>query len=95
MKVEAQEVSPGEEAGIKSASFIARGRTPMGALLSREGRPPARARPRLSTRSRAYAGTAFAGVEVAPLVEDSVDVEIEPDDIQIDTYRASGAVVST
>ena len=35
--------------------------------------------------------TAFAGVEVAPLVEDAVDVEIEPDDLQIDTYRASGA----
>ena len=35
--------------------------------------------------------TAFAGVEVAPLVEDAVEVEIEPDDIQIDTYRASGA----
>ena len=35
--------------------------------------------------------TAFAGVEVAPLVEDDVDIEIEPDDLQIDTYRASGA----
>ena len=35
--------------------------------------------------------TAFAGVEVAPLVEDAVEVEVEPDDIQIDTYRASGA----
>ena len=35
--------------------------------------------------------TAFAGVEVAPFVEDAVDVEIDPDDIQIDTYRASGA----
>jgi peptide chain release factor 2 len=35
--------------------------------------------------------TAFAGLEVAPLVEDDVQVEIEPDDIQVDTYRASGA----
>jgi peptide chain release factor 2 len=35
--------------------------------------------------------TAFAGVEVAPLVEDAVDVEIEPEDLQVDTYRASGA----
>jgi peptide chain release factor 2 len=35
--------------------------------------------------------TAFAGVEVAPLVEDAVDVEIDPEDLQIDTYRASGA----
>jgi peptide chain release factor 2 len=35
--------------------------------------------------------TAFAGVEVAPLLDDSVEVELEPDDLQIDTYRASGA----
>ena len=35
--------------------------------------------------------TAFAGVEVAPLVEDAVEVEIDPEDLQIDTYRASGA----
>ena len=41
--------------------------------------------------SAARRHTAFAGVEVAPLVEDAVDVEIEPDDLQIDTYRASGA----
>jgi peptide chain release factor 2 len=35
--------------------------------------------------------TAFAGVEVAPVVEDTGEVEIEDDDLQIDTYRASGA----
>src|SRR5204862_7520548 len=35
--------------------------------------------------------TAFAGVEVAPLVEDDVQVEIDPEDLQVDTYRASGA----
>ena len=41
--------------------------------------------------SAARRHTAFAGVEVAPLVEEAVDVQIEPDDLQIDTYRASGA----
>src|SRR5205814_4630799 len=35
--------------------------------------------------------TAFAGVEVAPVIEDEGDVEIDPDDLQVDTYRASGA----
>ena len=35
--------------------------------------------------------TSFAGVEVAPLVDDNVDVEIDDSDLQIDTYRASGA----
>jgi peptide chain release factor 2 len=35
--------------------------------------------------------TAFAGVEVAPVIEDTGDVEIDSDDLQIDTYRASGA----
>jgi len=35
--------------------------------------------------------TAFAGLEVAPFVEAGVDIEIEPDDLQVDTYRASGA----
>ena len=35
--------------------------------------------------------TAFAGVEVAPVVEDTGEVEIDDDDLQIDTYRASGA----
>src|SRR4029079_10834795 len=35
--------------------------------------------------------TAFAGVEVAPVIEDTGDVEIDTDDLQIDTYRASGA----
>ena len=35
--------------------------------------------------------TSFAGVEVAPVIEDGGDVEIDDDDLQVDTYRASGA----
>src|ERR671928_108811 len=35
--------------------------------------------------------TSFAGVEVSPVVEEGGDIEINPDDIQVDTYRASGA----
>jgi peptide chain release factor 2 len=89
MKVELKEASPGEEAGIKSASFIARGENAYGLFSAEKGvHRLVRISP-FDAQSRRH--TAFAGVEVAPLVEDAVEVEIEPDDIQIDTYRASGA----
>ncbi len=89
MKVELKEASPGEEAGIKSASFIARGENAYGLFSAEKGvHRLVRISP-FDAQSRRH--TAFAGVEVAPLVEDAVAVEIEPDDIQIDTYRASGA----
>ena len=42
-------------------------------------------------RRRTAARRAFAGVEVAPVVEDAGDIEIDDDDLQVDTYRASGA----
>jgi peptide chain release factor 2 len=89
MKVELKEASAGEEAGVKSASFIARGDNAYGLFSAEKGvHRLVRISP-FDSQSRRH--TAFAGVEVAPLVEDSVQVEIEPDDIQIDTYRASGA----
>jgi peptide chain release factor 2 len=89
MKVELKEASPGEEAGIKSASFIARGENAYGLFSAEKGvHRLVRISP-FDSQSRRH--TAFAGVEVAPLVEDSVEVEIDPDKIQIDTYRASGA----
>jgi peptide chain release factor 2 len=89
MKVELKEASAGEEAGVKSASFIARGENAYGLFSAEKGvHRLVRISP-YDSQSRRH--TAFAGVEVAPLVEDSVEVEIEPDDIQIDTYRASGA----
>ena len=89
MKVELKEASAGEEAGIKSASFIARGENAYGLFSAEKGvHRLVRISP-YDAQSRRH--TAFAGVEVAPLVEDAVEVEIEPDDLQIDTYRASGA----
>jgi peptide chain release factor 2 len=89
MKVELKEASEGEEAGIKSATFIARGENAYGLFSAEKGvHRLVRISP-YDAQSRRH--TAFAGVEVAPLVEDAVEVEIEPDDIQIDTYRASGA----
>jgi peptide chain release factor 2 len=89
MKVELKEASPGEEAGIKSATFIARGENAYGLFSAEKGvHRLVRISP-FDAQSRRH--TAFAGVEVAPLVEDAVEVEIDPDDLQIDTYRASGA----
>ncbi len=89
MKVELAEASEGEEAGIKSATFIARGENAYGLFSAEKGvHRLVRISP-FDAQSRRH--TAFAGVEVAPLVEDAVQVDIEPDDIQIDTYRASGA----
>jgi peptide chain release factor 2 len=89
MKVELKEASPGEEAGIKSASFIARGENAYGLFSAEKGvHRLVRISP-FDAQSRRH--TAFAGVEVAPLVEDAVEVEIDSDELQIDTYRASGA----
>jgi peptide chain release factor 2 len=89
MKAELKEASPGEEAGIKSASFIARGENAYGLFSAEKGvHRLVRISP-YDAQSRRH--TAFAGVEVAPLVEDAVEVDIDPEDLQIDTYRASGA----
>src|SRR3954468_16151581 len=89
MKVEFAEESPGEEAGIKSATFIARGENAYGLFSAEKGvHRLVRISP-FDAQSRRH--TAFAGVEVAPLVEEGPDIEIDPEDLQIDTYRASGA----
>jgi peptide chain release factor 2 len=88
-KVELKEASAGEEAGIKSATFIARGENAYGLFSAEKGvHRLVRISP-FDAASRRH--TAFAGVEVAPLVEDDVEVEIDPEDLQVDTYRASGA----
>lgn len=88
-KVELLEVSAGEEAGIKSATLRVSGENAYGLFSAEKGvHRLVRISP-FDAQNRRQ--TAFAGVEVAPVVEDSGDVEIEDDDLQIDTYRASGA----
>jgi peptide chain release factor 2 len=88
-KVEIVEASEGEEAGIKSAAFIARGENAYGLFSAEKG---VHRLVRISPfDSQARRHTAFAGVEVTPLVDEVSDVEIDEDDLQIDTYRASGA----
>ena len=88
-KVELLEASAGEEAGIKSASFIARGENAYGLYSAEKGvHRLVRISP-FDAQSRRH--TAFALVEVSPLVDEVTDVEIDEADLQIDTYRASGA----
>ena len=87
--VELLEASPGEEAGIKSATFRAAGENAYGLFNAEQG---VHRLVRLSPFDAAHRRqTSFAGVEVAPVVDEVEAVEIEDDDLQVDTYRASGA----
>src|SRR6201996_1578987 len=87
--VELLEQTPGEEAGIKSATFRVRGENAYGLYGAEKGvHRLVRLSPFDSANRRQ---TSFAGVEVSPAVEESADIEILDDDLQIDTYRASGA----
>ncbi len=87
--VELLEVSPGEEAGIKSATFLVRGENAYGLYASEKGvHRLVRISPFDSASRRQ---TSFAGVEVSPVVDDVGEIEIDEDDLQVDTYRASGA----
>jgi peptide chain release factor 2 len=88
-KIELLEVSPGEEAGIKSATFQVQGDNAYGLYGAEKGvHRLVRLSPFDSANRRQ---TSFAGVEVAPVIEDAGEVQIDSDDLQVDTYRASGA----
>ena len=83
------EASPGEEAGLKSATFTVKGENAYGILKAERG---VHRLVRLSPFDQAHRRhTSFAEVIVAPLLPDDVDVEIDEGDLRIDTYRASGA----
>ena len=88
-QVELLEASDGEEAGIKSATFRASGENAYGLFGAERG---VHRLVRLSPFDSAHRRhTSFAGVEVAPVVQDTGEIEINEDDLQVDTYRASGA----
>jgi len=88
-KVEMLEASPGEEAGLKSATMIVRGENAYGILKAERG--PHRL-VRLSPFDQAHRRhTSFAGVIVSPLLSDEAEPEMDENDLRIDTYRASGA----
>ena len=83
------EASAGEEAGIKSATFRVSGENAYGLYSAEKGvHRLVRLSPFDAAKRRQ---TSFAGVEVSPVVEDSAEVEIDDDDLQVDTYRSSGA----
>jgi len=87
--VELDEVLPGEEAGIKSATFILSGPHAYGLLSAERGvHRLVRISPFDASRRR---HTSFASLDVIPLLEEEAELEIDPKDLRIDTYRASSA----
>ena len=88
-EVEMKEASPGEEAGLKSATFIARGENAYGLFAAERG---VHRLVRISPfDSSARRHTSFAQVDVGPMVDEDVAVEIDDTELRVDTYRASGA----
>jgi peptide chain release factor 2 len=88
-QTELLEASPGEEAGLKSATFSVRGENAYGTLKAERG---VHRLVRLSPFDQAHRRhTSFAQVIVSPLLGDDADVELDDADIRVDTYRASGA----
>ncbi|QEE35784.1 peptide chain release factor 2 [Octadecabacter sp. SW4] len=88
-KVELQSESPGDEAGIKSASYKISGPNAYGWLKSESG---VHRLVRISPfDSAAKRHTSFTSVKVYPVVDDNIEIEVNPADIRIDTYRSSGA----
>ncbi len=87
--VTVEEVTEGEEAGIKSATFTVRGDRAYGTLESERG---VHRLVRISPfDANARRQTSFAGVDVVPDLGDQAKVEVDEDDIRIDTYRSQGA----
>jgi peptide chain release factor 2 len=87
--VELLEASPGEEAGLKSATFSVAGENAYGILRAERGKHRLVRQSPFDQAHRRH--TAFATVIVAPLLPDETDVEIDESDLKIDTYRAQGA----
>ena len=87
-QTEMYDEQPGEEAGIKSATFVVNGQYAFGYLSSEIG---VHRLVRISPFDQAKRRhTSFASVFVSPEIDDSIEVIIKPDDIRIDTYRSSG-----
>lgn len=88
-EIEVLDLQDGEEAGIKSVSFLVKGTNAYGYLKSENGvHRLVRISP-FDSNSRRH--TSFASVEVMPEISDDITVDINPEDIEMDVFRASGA----
>ncbi|HET7869547.1 MAG TPA: peptide chain release factor 2 [Actinomycetota bacterium] len=90
LDVEVDEILPGEEAGIKSATFIVHGSNGYGLLSTERGvHRLVRISPFDAAKRR---HTSFASLDVIPLLEetDEEDIEIDPKDLRVDVYRSTG-----
>jgi len=83
------EISPGEVAGIKSATIHVSGEYAYGWLRSETGVHRLVRKSPFDSGNRRH--TSFAAVFVSPEIEDDFDIEIDPSDLRVDVYRASGA----
>ena len=88
-KVETVEYAAGDQAGIKSATLLIKGENAYGYAKTESGvHRLVRISPYDSSARR---HTSFSSVWVYPVIDDDIDIEINPSDLKIDTYRASGA----
>ncbi len=88
-KMELIETSPGEVAGVKSATVRCQGEYAYGWLRTETGVHRLVRKSPFDSGNRRH--TSFASVFVSPEIDDSIEVDIDPSDLRVDTYRASGA----
>lgn len=87
--VETVDLLPGDEAGVKSATLFIRGHNAYGYLKSEKG---VHRLVRISPfDSNARRHTSFSACDIMPEIEDAKEVEVNMDDVRVDTYRSSGA----
>ena len=87
--VEVLDYLDGDEAGIKSVTFQVNGENAYGYLKSEKG---VHRLVRISPfNAQGKRQTSFVSLDVMPDIEDEIDIEVNPDDLRIDTYRSSGA----